>query len=272
VIVASEKALGQRSGLQQRVLRRAADDTRSETIAATNESVAAAAYCRAGGTVATAPAAALQALRVRTAPLVTALRRDPVTRALIAEVERLRPGASLRTCGPDSEPAGGGPKIDVLTPRSPFLVPPIGSYRRVFTSAGLRAAGAGPLDARRNEGVMTMTFEGECCIPRFALTWQGPDERPPCRGLAELVHGLVDLWWNPATPCTGHIAFAWRLDGADLLIVGLDSGTTPAWIKNAYRGTWKRVDCAPSTESLSTHHPRYSDRDDRQRPCSRQPR
>jgi hypothetical protein len=149
-------------------------------------------------------------------------------------------------------------------------VPPIGSYRRIFTAGELRAAGADSEDARSNQGVTTMTFEGPCCIPNFALTWQGPDGRPPCRGRAELVRGLVDLWWNPATPCSGYIAFAWRLDGRDLLVLHLDPRTAPAWIKTAYPGTWKRVDCTPSTESLSTHHPRFSHHGDRERPCSRQ--
>src|SRR5438093_5351195 len=92
VIVASSKALDHLTPAQQALLLRAAAAARSETIAATDEPAAAAAYCRAGGTVVNAPTSALQRLRARTAPLLASLRREPGTRTLIAELERLAAG------------------------------------------------------------------------------------------------------------------------------------------------------------------------------------
>ena len=51
----------------------------------------------------------------------------------------------------------------------------------------------------------------------------------------------------PRTPCSGYVAFSWKPAArGDLAIVELDPRTEPAWIRNAYPGTWKRVDCTPS--------------------------
>jgi hypothetical protein len=51
--------------------------------------------------------------------------------------------------------------------------------------------------------------------------------------------------WNPATPCSGYLAFRWKLDGADLAITELDPLTDRGWTA-AFVGTWKRVDCTPT--------------------------
>jgi dipeptidyl aminopeptidase/acylaminoacyl peptidase len=56
---------------------------------------------------------------------------------------------------------------------------------------------------------------------------------------------LVELRWNPVTPCSGYVAFAWSLDGGDLVITALGPRTEARWLKEAYPGTWKRVDCTP---------------------------
>ena len=105
------------------------------------------------------------------------------------------------------------------------LLPPVGSYRRTFTAAQLRAAGADDADVRSNLGVTTLTFGG----PRYrlvvAIEWRSPTDRPRCRGLVDLVQRRAKLRWNPATPCTEYIAFSWKRDGRDLEIVALDPRT-----------------------------------------------
>jgi TRAP-type C4-dicarboxylate transport system substrate-binding protein len=269
-IVVATGALGRLTAGQQATLRRAAAETRSETVAATDEASAAAAYCRAGGTMVTAPASALSGLRAKTSPLLAAMGRHARTRALIGAIERLGRGrdTALAQCAPASVQTAG-PELDALTRESLRLVPPIGSYRRVFTIHDLRVAGAGTAEARANSGVTTLTLEGPCCIPRFELAWQGQGARATCRGLAELIRGLVQLRWNPATPCSGYVAFGWRLDGRDLTIERFDPLTRPGWLERAYVGTWKRVDCTPTTEGLSTHHRHFSHHGDRDRFCIR---
>jgi len=136
---------------------------------------------------------------------------------------------------------------DTRAERLQFL-PPNGSFRRAFTIAELRAAGAGESDAHLNEGVTTLTVFGPReVLPFFSLEWRSPNERPPCHGRLELVGRLAQLAWNPTTPCSGQIAFRWRLDRlGDLVIVRVDPRTRPRWLIEAYAGTWKRVECTPS--------------------------
>ena len=69
---------------------------------------------------------------------------------------------------------------------------------------------------------------------------------PPCRGRNDLIARRVRLVWNPATPCSGFVAFAWEHDRADLVITGLDPRSDRGWTA-AFVGTWKRVDCTPAT-------------------------
>jgi TRAP-type C4-dicarboxylate transport system substrate-binding protein len=270
VVVVNGDVLGHLSSGGQALLRRAAAQTRDETIAATDEGADAAAFCRAGGTVVTAPDSALRALRAKAAPLLAAMRRDPATRSLIGAIERLGParGAPLRPCASTTAATVAGPTFPFVTDsESMRILPPIGSYRRVFTVSALRSAGAGAAAAQDDQGVATLTFEGPCCILRFAVAWRGPAERPACRGIAAPDDGLVGVRWNPATPCSGYLAFGWRPHGRDLTIVTLDRRTRPAWIRKAWLGTWKRVDCTPSLDYLTTRHRHLTHPGDRSRPC-----
>ena len=244
VLVASTGAFGHLRPEQQAVLRRAAVEARAASIPAAGESTAAAAFCRAGGTVVAATPSEVRALRTKVAPLLDAMRRDPATSATIASIERLEvSGTPVRPCGP-TEPSGASAGDGYPNPVRNALLPPVGSYRRTFTAAQLRAAGADDADVRSNLGVTTLTFGG----PRYrlvvAIEWRSPTDRPRCRGLVDLVQRRAKLRWNPATPCTEYIAFSWKRDGRDLEIVALDPRTERGWTK-AFLGTWKLVDCTP---------------------------
>ena len=132
------------------------------------------------------------------------------------------------------------------------LLPPSGRYRRAFTADELRLAGADAADAERSAGVTSLAFSGPRWNLRFAIEW-GDAQRPPCRGRVELRRGLVELRWNPGTPCVGYVGFSWRLEArGDLVLVNLDRRSEPAWVANAYRGTWKRVDCVTEPGILFT--------------------
>jgi TRAP-type C4-dicarboxylate transport system substrate-binding protein len=243
-IVASDDVIGSLTMRQRALLRRAAAEVRRERIAVT-EQAAAAAFCAAGGTIVDTPAGALTELRQRTAPLLAKMRREPTTRALIAGIQRAdaRGSSSSPACGPaaadrevrsDDLPASVRAKLSV----------PAGSYRRVFSVAELRAAGADETEAQSNKGLVTLTVYGGRYAMHFVVEWKGSPRRPPCRGFNDLVDRRVTLEWNPATPCRGYVAFAWRLDGDDLVIIGLDPRSDPGWTA-AFVGTWKRVDCTP---------------------------
>jgi TRAP-type C4-dicarboxylate transport system substrate-binding protein len=243
VVVVSNAAFGNLRAAQREILRRGAADARAATISATSERAAAAAFCKGGGSIVTAPAGALRALRTKAAPVLASMQRDPATRSLIASIERLGSGGggAVRCAPTESGPSVAQGLEQYTRAERDSLRPPGGTYRRAFTDAQLRAAGADESEAHRNEGISTLTFYDW----RFALEWRGPIRRPPCRGGIELTNRLVELRWNPATPCSGYVAFSWRRDGRDLVIVALDPRTEPGWLEKAYPGTWKRVDCTP---------------------------
>lgn len=247
VLVGSSRALRDLRPSQRAILREAATRARAETIASGDESAAAAAFCRAGGTIVRAPSIAMRALRARVAPIVAAMRRDAATAALVAELERLPVNSAdeLQPCAPTAPAtASTAPEEDYTRKELASLRPPTGSYRRAFTVAQLRAAGADETEAQANAGLTTLTFWGPPWSLRFVLEWR-TSARPPCRGRLDFPAHRVLLGWNATTPCSGFVAFRWKKTGPrDLAITGFDPRTQPRWIGQAYAGTWKRVECS----------------------------
>ena len=245
VLVASKRAFGRLRGSQREILREAAAVARAEAIAAGGES-GLAAYCRDGGTIVRAPASALRALQAKAAPLLARMRRDPETSSVLAAIERLGlgPATTDASCAStEARPPAGPVYGDFGNVERDALLPPAGSFRRAFTDAELQAAGADEATVARNRGVTALTLHGPGHALRFVVEWPG-SSRPSCRGSVELTASrLAELHWNPATPCSGYVAFAWRSDGHDLVIEKLGARTEPRWIKELYPGTWKRVDC-----------------------------
>src|SRR5262249_32654848 len=147
---------------EQDVLRRAVAATRAAGDFADEERRAATAYCRAGGTIVTAAASVIAALRRRTAPIIRAM-RDPETRRVIHEITR-----AAATPGPPIAPCGAANVVHSTAPPNLYysfvdlarILPPTGTYRRAFTFAQLRAAGASEFDARRSVGVLSLTIYG----------------------------------------------------------------------------------------------------------------
>jgi TRAP-type C4-dicarboxylate transport system substrate-binding protein len=246
-LVASQAFLGGLRPAQRDVMRRAAAETRADTIAAADDLGDAEAFCKAGGTIVAAPRGALPGLRARVATLVNEMRRDPVTRSLLASfaaLPRLRDSLPVR-CEPEP------PQIQSTSDNHQYsqaevdsLFPPPGTYRRSFTVDALRAAGADETDVRRNAALTTLTFYGKGWDERFVFEWREPVRRPPCRGQVWLVHRQIQLRWNPATPCGGLVRLSWRrAPHEDIVVTRVDPHSEPAWIRSAYLGTWKRVDC-----------------------------
>jgi TRAP-type C4-dicarboxylate transport system substrate-binding protein len=247
VVASSGAFVALRPG-QRSILRRAAVEARAQLLRTTSEAAAAAAFCRAGGTVVQASSSEQRALRAKVGPLLARMRRAPGSGALVARLERIRVSreSSVGACGPSS--VERPPEFDADIPRwlELGLRPPAGSFRRVFTPADLRAAGADEDDARNNAGVTTLTFYGAPFSLRFVLEWQGAS-RPPCRGRIEFVHRRTDLHWNPTTPCSGLFAFRpRRAANGDLTLLAFDPMSEPRWRARAYAGTWTRVDCNPN--------------------------
>ena len=252
---------------QRALVVEAAAAARAETIAGRDEPAEAAAFCRAGGTVVKASPSQLLAMRARARPLLDVLEHAPATSALMRRLERLaQPGDEPTPCGPATIPSTGGVRFDRL-PRAvrARLLPPLGSFRRVLTDTALRAAGASAPEIAANDGVATLSIEGD--RPNtgrlfFELSWAGIPQRAPCRGRTGVLRGRDFVVWNPDTPCSSHLAFTWKNESGDLDIVSL-AGSSPAWLQKAFLGTWKRVDCRPA-RSLD---PRRLNTNGRNRPC-----
>jgi TRAP-type C4-dicarboxylate transport system substrate-binding protein len=244
VVVVSSGALGRLTSGERSILRRAVADVRNETIAAADRAEGRA-FCADGGTIVTAPASAVHALRAKTAALLDAFRRDPAGRMLVAAARSAKSQPAAVACAPVAVAPAPSDTYHVTHDERVALVPPIGTFRRVISHAQLRRAAADEADARRNAGVTTLTFYGEALWPRFVVEWPG-GTRPLCRGRVAFEPGRIVLQWNPNTPCSGHVAFSWTRTGrGDLTLASFDSQTAPAWLKRTYAGTWKRVDCAP---------------------------
>jgi C4-dicarboxylate-binding protein DctP len=246
--VGSSADLARLGAARRTVLRQAADDAHAETGRALAGAAAGAAFCRAGGTIVPTRRSALEALRAKAAPLLAAMRSDPGTGVLIGEIERLGTagGTKPRPCAPTRAAPSGPSGAEEQSPEvRGSKLPPAGTYRRAFTSTQLRAAGAAATEAESNRGVTTLTLDGPVHDPRFAIEHQGTAGRS-CRGRVLLTPDrLAELKWNLGTPCSGYIAFAWKLDGLDLVITTLSPHAEPPWLRKAYPGVWKLVDCAP---------------------------
>ena len=253
-IVVSNGALESLTPRQRAVLRRAAGDARARMIADTDERKAAAAFCRAGGTIVDASPAAVRALRAKTAPLLHSMTLDEPTREIVDAIRRLPSGSiGVHSCTRAASVAPVGLGEHYSRSARDRLVPPNGSYRRAFTASQLRAVGASPAEIDANEGVTTLTLSGSRKAALFfTLSWLGRVPRPACRGRIALVQRHIALRWNPDTPCTGRVAFSSRVDRhGDLVIVAVERSTRPRWLGRLYRGLWKRVDCTPSFEGPS---------------------
>ncbi len=244
VLIASRGLLDHLRPSQRETLRRAAEQARAETVAASDERADGSAFCRAGGTIVATSPSALGPFRAKTAELRRSAAALALLRALgrpgdraVPAVQSCTPGSAAGTqVAPDNEDYTHEEKLALL-PRS-------GTYRRAFTIAQLRAAGANETEARRNAGVTTLTLYNSRPRQRFVVEWQG-STRPPCRGRVHLFHRRVELRWYPTTPCSGWMAFSWKHAGhGDFELVDLDPATEPAWLRKAYPGTWKRVNCS----------------------------
>jgi TRAP-type C4-dicarboxylate transport system substrate-binding protein len=230
---------------QASLLTQAAADARAWAIASLTETKGRDAYCKAGGTIVTAPAAALAELHARTASLVAALRSDPLTRTLLAEIGSPAPaGPGVAPCGhpqPQSNVSATGATVTKV-------IPP-GVYRRTVTEQQLLAAGASTTEAKSNGGTWTLTVTDDgyqqihiespypertgTCEKRKMYIASTTSPKPARRGLVaiefrgKVCHGDFGVAWKLVP---GGIEFT-RVSFPDPVLLSLWSGVF-----------WKRVE------------------------------
>ena len=242
-LVANSSALKRLSSKQRSLLRQAAASARAWAIGTLTEQRGRDAYCKLGGTIVTAPAAAITALRAKAAPVLAAMRRDPLTRSLISEIHAWSsPGTHVAPCSHSaSGAASGGPTVTKV-------IPP-GVYRKTVTERQLRAAGAPPSDAKINAGTWTLTATADgyqqihiespypertgTCEKRKMYIASTTSPKPAKRGLVaiefrgKVCHGDFGVAWKLVP---GGIEFT-RVSAPDPVLLTLWSGVF-----------WKRVD------------------------------
>lgn len=149
-LVGNEAALSKLSDEQRSVLSRAAAAARRWAVASLTERRARNAFCKGGGTVVNASPSAISRLRAKARPVLADMRRDALTRSLIAELEPLRSvGGGVAPCKHAGAGTKGGPTVTKV-------IPP-GVYRAAFTEKEFLAAGVIPVDAKGNAGTWTLT-------------------------------------------------------------------------------------------------------------------
>ena len=211
-VVGNAAALKHLKPAQVSLLRHAAPFARAWAIAALTERKGRDAYCKAGGTVVTARPSSIAALRAKAAPLLAAMRADPLTRSVMAEIGRSRLRSSiLPPCSHRSraEPARNA-TVNALIPT--------GVYRKTVTERQLLAAGASSRDAKTNGGTWTLTVTADgyqsihidspypeetvTCDKRKMYIAQTTSPRPAKRGLVAIVFS--------GKGCNGGFGVAWK--------------------------------------------------------------
>ena len=216
VIVANEKVFAGLSAAQQQALRNAASQTR-EWMAARHSDPAemAAAYCSQGfGDIAVATPDDMAAMKAATAPVVTAMQREPMTREVIARIRELAkdvtPPATPVACAakqasvpvPEFTPKGDQGAID-------------GVWRIEVDKQVLLDGGVSAIDAANNAGVWTWTFsEG---IATYVKAGE-----PSCEG-ALTINGNDLRVINDVAPCDVVFALTFARTG-DTMRMGPTTG------------------------------------------------
>ena len=250
VLVIQTEALKRLSSKHADALRKAAKEVRDQVLltAQPDETGLAEAYCAAGGTVVTASAGDIAALRQAAQPVYDELEQDATTRTAISRIEKLkseipRP-APLEPCKPTGDPA---PAVDAAPLQADTAgVFAEGVYRRSIPADLLLAKGASQRDADNHAGIWTMTFKDGTVTIEDVLTRDGrrsTDSGPYC-----VEGGRVTVAPGQRDQCKASFLFSaeWSLDGRQLLFSKVLEGQSaqPTTFFDALWASapWVRVD------------------------------
>lgn len=250
VLAVQTEALERLSSKHADVLRKAATEVRDQVLltAPPDETGLAEAYCAAGGTVVTASAGDIAALRQAAQPVYDELEQDPTTRTAIDRVEGLKSDlpvqAPLEPCKPTGGPA---PASDATPlPADTVGVFPEGVYRRSIPAELLLAKGTSQVDASNHAGIWTLTFKDGTVTMDDVLTSTGrrsTDSGPYC-----VAGGRVTVAPGQRGQCKASFLFSaeWSLDGRQLVFAKVLEGQSgrPTTFFDALWASapWVRVD------------------------------
>lgn len=228
-VVANTAALKGLDAASVVAVRKAALEMRAWALANLTEQRARAEYCKYN-TIVSAPRASVRALVSLAAPVLARMRKDPIARRLIAQIEAAGMPGPIAPCGQKAVKEKRAP-VGSLIPK--------GVYRGAHVSEQqLLAAGASPGEARGNSGVLTLTVTSD---GRQTLRYDTDDRTyaATCdKRKMYLRNGLVVL--EQRGSCGGDIAVAWRRasDGIRFTRVFPDAPILRELFTNR---VWKRV-------------------------------
>lgn len=232
--VGNARALRDLTPEQRSILRRAAASAREWAVTRLTEQRARDSYCKQGNTVVRATAASVSQLRTKAAPVLAELRRNVLTRSLIAEIDGLGlSGSGVATCSrKQSGNDKGGTTVTSVIPK--------GVYRSsTLTEQQLLESGASQREARENAGFLTLeTTEDGYQTVRFETLYPEYSARCDKRKMY-LSKGLVVIELR-GPKCGGDFAVAWKLtsDGIRFTRVSPnDAGLRLRWTS----AVWRRI-------------------------------
>jgi TRAP-type C4-dicarboxylate transport system substrate-binding protein len=204
-LVGNGAALAKLTSKQLSILRRAATHARSWAVSHLTERRARDAFCKGGGTIVNVPPRSIKQLQAKTAPLLREMRRDSVTRRLIARIQSQGASASpLTACTHKSGSSGnrGGPTVSKV-------IPP-GSYRATFKAQEFLDAGATNLPlAQSNAGTWTLTTTADGYQQYYVDSPYQGMSGPCAKRKMYLRNGLVAIELRGG--CEGTNFVAWKL-------------------------------------------------------------
>ena len=163
-------------------------------------------FCASGaGDVVLATDSQVAAMRAAVAPVVTRLRRDPLTAQVIDRARALE--ASLgevdaaAACTNEGAPVAPWEPIQARGDQSVLD----GTWRINVTAERLRSAGVSPADASNNAAAWTFTFAGSNVR---AQATNGTD----CQARLTLAEPLLTIRWDETTGCGGDFTARYRLN------------------------------------------------------------
>ena len=205
VLVANTRAVERLTVDQRSLLARAAGDARAWALRSLTESAARDAFCRQGGSVVDAPQSWLADLRAKAAPIVAAMREDPLTRSLIDEIAAAGGSGGSRVA-PCSHQATAAPSTGLTVDK----VLPAGVYRLAVTEQQLLAAGSNARDAKGNAGTTTFTVTKDGYLT-VSVDSPYPEYTASCdRQKMTLRGGLVVVSLHGPGSCGGEFRVAWK--------------------------------------------------------------
>jgi len=241
-LIGNAAALKRLKPAQVSLLRQAAASARAWAIAELTERKGRDAYCKAGGTVVTARPSSIEKLRAKAEPVLAAMRADPFTRSVMAEIARWSVRSSMLP------PCSHRSSAELARHATVNAVIPAGVYRKTVTEHQLLSAGASVTDAKTNGGTWTLTVTADgyqsihidspypekthTCDKRKMYIAQTTSPRPAKRGLV-----AIDF---RGEGCNGGFGVAWKRAPGGIMFTRV-SFPDPVLLSFWSGVFWKRV-------------------------------